>query len=122
MSGIAGYITFDQVDSDIEVTLGDAYTDFEFLASNKLDTTSSDIARSEGVYLGGNQACDFVGSNGSNHQNLCYDDRIIKVKKYVSSSWVTVLEVAFIAPTATGFRVNVITANEDIPVLVKART
>lgn len=122
MSGVAGYVTFDEQDSDIEITLGAEYNDFEFVASGQLDTNSSVRRTSEGVALGGFQGCTVDCSNGSNHRNLCLDDRIVKVQEYVSSSWVTVLEVAFIAKTSTGFRVNVITANANIPVLVKART
>ena len=121
MSGVAGYVTFDSVDSDLEVELGGEFSDFEFLASGELDDPQSTIFRSEGVALGGFQGCDVVSSNGSNHRNFCLNDRIIKVQKYVSSTWVTVLEVAFIASTSIGMRVNVITANVDIPVLVKAR-
>lgn len=123
MTSVAGYVTFDTVDSDTEVTLGAAYTDFEFVVSGLLDTNSSSRRTSLGVAInGGFQGCTVDCSNGSNHRNLCLDDRIVKVQEYVSSSWVTVLEVQFIAATSTGFRANVITANSNIPVLVKARS
>lgn len=122
MTSVAGYVTFDQVDSDVEITLGDEYTDFEFVVSGLLDSNSSVRRTSQGVAIGSFQGCTVDSSNGSNHRNLCLDDRIVKVQEYVSSSWVTVLEVAFIAPTSTGFRANVITANANIPVLVKARS
>ena len=118
---VAGYVTFPDQDSDLEVNLGGEYSDFEFLASGMLDTNSSEMYRSEGVALGGFQGCDVVSSNGSNHRNLSKNDRIVLVQKYVSSSWVTVLEVEFIAATSTGVRFNVITPNEDISVLIKAR-
>jgi len=122
MTATAGYVTFDEQDSDIEVTLGAAYNEFEFVVSGQLDTNSSVRRTSQGVFSDDTQACTVDCSNGSNHRNLCLDDRIVKIQEYVSSSWVTVLEVAFIAKTATGFRANVITANANIPVLVKART
>lgn len=123
MTAVAGYVTFDQVDSDIEITLGAQYTDFEFEVSGLLNSNSSTRRTSRGVAIdGGFQGCAVDSSNGSNHRNLCLDDRIVKVMEYISSNWVTVLEVAFIANTSTGFRANVITANANIPVLVKART
>lgn len=122
MSGVAGYITFDQVDSDVEITLGGEYSDFEFLASGQLDTNSGVKRVSNGVAMdGGFQGCSVECSNGSNHRNLCLDDRIVKVQEYISGSWATVLEVAFIAATSTGFRANVITANSNIPVRIVAR-
>lgn len=122
MSGVAGYITFDEQDSDVEITLGAAFSDFEFIVSGQLDNDSSIRRTSEGIALGGFQGCKIDCSNGTNHRNLCLDDRIVKVQEYISSSWVTVLEIEFITATSTGFRVNVITPNENIPVLVKART
>ena len=121
MTSVAGYVTFDQVDSELETNLGGEFTDFEFIASGELDDPQTDIARSEGVAIGGFQGCDFIGSNGSLHRQFCLNDRIIKVQRYISSNWVTVLEVEFLEATSIGFLANVITANVDIPVLVKAR-
>lgn len=119
---VAGYLTFDQQDSDLEYDLGGTFTDFEFHVSGKLDVNSSVRRRSDGVAIhGGFQGCSVDCSNGSNHRNLCLDDRIVKVQEYISSSWVTVLEVAFIAGTADGFRANIITENADLKVLVIAR-
>lgn len=118
---VQGTVTFDQVDSDQEVNLGGSYTDFEFMASGEIDSPSGVIRRSQGSWIDDWQWCEIVSSNGSNHRNYCVQDRVIKVMEYVSNSWVTTLEVEFIAPTSTGIRVNVITANIDIPVLIKAR-
>jgi hypothetical protein len=123
MTAVVGYVTFDTVDSDLEVNLGGEYSDFEFAVSGRLDTNSSIRRRSDGIAIdGGFQGCTVDCSSGSTHRNLCLDDRIVKVQEYISSNWVTVLEVAFIAATSTGMRVNVITANANLPVLVKART
>lgn len=122
MNSIAGYVTFDSVEAELEINLGGEYTDFEFDVAGYLDTAQSDLFSSRGVAIGGFQGVQFVGSNGSNHRSLALNDKIVKVQRYVSSSWVTVLEVEFLEPTSIGFKVNVITANVDIPVLIKART
>lgn len=118
---VAGLLTFDQVDSNAEYELGGEYSDFEFHVSGALDDPSSVRRVSDGVAIGNFQSCDVDCSNGSNHRNYRLDDRIIKVQEYVSSSWVTVLEVAFIEAYEDGIRVNVITANNTLPVLVVAR-
>lgn len=122
MSAIAGYVTFDTVDNDLEVTLGGAYTEFEFIVSGELNTTSTVRRTSHGVAIGTFQGCTVDCSNGSNHRNYCLNDRIIKVQNYTGSAWVTILEVEFKGATATGAKFNVITANSSLMVLIKART
>lgn len=116
-----GRVTFDQQDSDLELNLGGQYSQFWFQAGCLYDDDESTVQYSEGEVMHGVfQQAKFRSSNGSNHTSGSVPDRCVKLKKRVGTSWVTVLEVEFIARTSIGARFNVITENADYPVTITA--
>lgn len=71
------------------------------------------------VDSGGSQSCNTFFVNPNTRRS--YSDKVIEVWEHVGSTWTVVLEASFHSFITDGFKLNVVTANSDYQVFVRAR-
>lgn len=123
MTNLAGVVTLGTAGNPITVTCGFQPNDVEFDVSAKLDQSGAIQTMHGYADAAGNQWVTdntFDGTNRNSHNET--SGRCIKVYEWNGTGYVVVLEAAFVSYVATGFKLNVITANTEYHVFFKARS
>lgn len=93
----------------------------ELVLTNSVDTSGTEVRRSEGVTDGTNYHADAFSVYASNRFQERFTDRLASVWEWNGSAWTEVVKITFTSWSATGVTLNVVTTNVNYQIAYKIR-